>query len=336
MRVLYPCGVRIVRGASVVGHEEKRGPLGALFDYHDESDRFGAKTWEKAEGEMCSLALQFLLSGAGRRAGEVDMLFAGDLQNQCVASAHGMLPFGIPHVGLYGACSTATEGLLLASLALGTPGVGRCAVVTSSHNCAAERQFRLPIEYGGQRTPTAQWTATAAGAFLLEKEGNREKKTPAVGISAVMVGKMVDSGIKDASNMGAAMAPAAADSILTFFAETKKSPEEYDAVVTGDLGYEGSRRLLSLLAENGLSLGERHRDCGCMLYDPEKQDVHAGASGCGCSAAVLAAYFLPALREGRMKKLLFLSTGALMSPSSIEQGESIYGIAPAVELSEAD
>lgn len=332
-RVFYPCGVRVVCGASAVGHEEKRGPLGPLFDYHDDSDRFGADTWEKAEGELSALALQFLFNRAGRQAKDIDLLFAGDLQNQCVASAHGMLPFGIPHIGLYGACSTATEGLVLASLVLANHAVHRCAVVTSSHNCAAERQFRLPLEYGGQRTPTAQWTATAAGAFLLEKEKSLQGKKPAAGVEAVMAGKMVDSGIKDAANMGAAMAPAAADSILSFFAERKKGPKDYDAVVTGDLGYEGSRRLLSLLAENGLDLREKHRDCGCMLYDPEKQDVHAGASGCGCSAAVLAAYFLPALHEGRMKKILFLSTGALMSPSSVEQGESIFGIAPAIELS---
>lgn len=332
-RLIYPVGVRILQSAAVGGHEEKNGPLGHLLELHDEDDRFGADTWEKAEGKMAALALSMLLAKAKLKSSDIDLLFAGDLQNQCVATAYGLLPFGIPYAGLYGACSTATEGLMLAAMALADRQIDRVGVVTCSHNCAAERQFRLPLEYGGQRTPTAQWTATAAGAFLIGREEGHA--SCGVGISAVMAGRMVDGGVKDGANMGAAMAPAAAESILTFLAERKKEPSDYDAIITGDLGEEGSRQLLRLLEENGLSLGERHKDCGCLLYDREKQDVHAGASGCGCSAAVLSCLFLPALSCGKMKRVLFLSTGALMSPGSLQQGNSILGIAPVVELEHA-
>ncbi|MBP3436330.1 MAG: stage V sporulation protein AD [Clostridia bacterium] len=317
--------------AAVGGKEEKAGPLGAYLDYHEESGKFGAKTWELAEGEMGGLALQFALAKEKRNPKDVSLVFAGDLQNQCVATTHGLLPFSIPYLGIYGACSTCTEGLLLSALALSNPSVVRCAALTSSHFCAAERQFRLPLEYGGQRAPTAQWTATAAGAFLLCRYEDSPHPVRLT-LSASMAGRAVDGGLSDASNMGAAMAPAAADSILTFLSETDTSPEEYDAIVTGDLGSEGTRLLHQILADNGVSLGERHRDCGMLLYDKDKQDIHAGASGCGCSAAVLAAYFLPALSSGKLRKILFLSTGALMSPSSIEQGEDIVGIAPVICL----
>lgn len=316
--------VRVAASASVVGREENRGPLGDLFDFHDDENRFGAKTWEQAEGEASRMALSFALKKWNSPA-PPELLFAGDLQNQCMASASGLLSFGIPYFGLYGACSTMTEGLLLASIALASGGVGSAAAVSSSHNAAAERQFRLPLEYGGQRTPTAQWTATAAGAFVLEKgEGG-------VRITHGMAGKMVDGGISDAANMGAAMAPAAADSILTFLAQTGTRATDYDAIVTGDLGEEGSLLLSVLLEKEGIRLSG-HRDCGCLLYNKETQDVHAGASGCGCSAAVLSAYFLPKLASGEMKKLLFLSTGALMNPQSTLQGSSIFGIAPCILL----
>ncbi len=316
--------VSVAAAASVVGKDEGRGPLGKKFDFHDDSNRFGAKTWEQAEAGASGMALSFALKkwGAGKTP---EILFAGDLQNQCMASAEGLLPFGIPHVGLYGACSTMTEGLFLAAMALTSGGVSTAAAVSSSHNAAAERQFRFPLEYGGQRPPTAQWTATAAGAFILEKGGK------GVRICRGMAGKMVDGGISDASNMGAAMAPAAADSILTFFYETNTRASDYDAIVTGDLGKEGSVLLSVLCEREGVRLSG-HRDCGCLLYDLERQDAHAGASGCGCSAAVLASHFLPMLEGGEMKRILFLSTGALMSPQSIEQGGNIYGIAPAILL----
>ena len=316
--------VCITSHASVVGRDEAQGPLGDLFDYHDDKNRFGAKTWEQAEASAIRMALTFALK-KWKKSTLPELLFAGDLQNQCMASAEGLLSFGIPYFGLYGACSTMTEGLLLASVALASGGVMSAAAASSSHNAAAERQFRLPLEYGGQRAPTAQWTATAAGAYILEKGG------VGVRITHGMAGRLVDGGITDPSNMGAAMAPAAADSILSFFEETNTRAADYDAIVTGDLGEEGSLLLSVLLEKEGVRLSG-HRDCGCLLYDKEKQDVHAGASGCGCSAAVLSAYFLPRLLSGEMKKVLFLSTGAMMNPQSTLQGGDIYGIAPCILL----
>lgn len=317
-------GVCIAASAAVAGREESRGPLGGAFDFHDDSNRFGAKTWEQAEASLIRMALSFALKKRNKED-PPELLFAGDLQNQCMASVTGLLPFGLPYVGLYGACSTMTEGLLLASIALSSGGVTSAAAASSSHNAAAERQFRFPLEYGGQRSPTAQWTATAAGAYILEK-GNT-----GVRITHGMAGKLIDGGISDASNMGAAMAPAAADSILTFLAETGTRAADYDAIVTGDLGEEGSCLLSILCEREGVRL-TGHRDCGCLLYDKESQDVHAGGSGCGCSAAVLSAHFLPKLVSGEMKKILFLSTGAMMSPQSTQQGGSIYGIAPCILL----
>ncbi len=323
-RIFYFDKVHIAAAASVVGREEAKGPLGNLFDYRDESCRFGADTWERAESAAVGMALTFALKkwGEGKMP---EILFAGDLQNQCMASAEGLLHYGIPYIGLYGACSTMTEGLFLAAVALSSGGVSSAAAASSSHNAAAERQFRFPLEYGGQRAPTAQWTATAAGAYILTHGGYGVK------ITAGMAGKMVDGGIADASNMGAAMAPAAADSILTFLGETGTRAADYDAIVTGDLGEEGSVLLSVLCEKEGVRLSG-HLDCGCLIYDNARQDAHAGGSGCGCSASVLAAYFLPRLLSGEMRRVLFLSTGALMSPQSIEQGGDIYGIAPVILL----
>lgn len=319
--------VRIFARASAVGYDEYRGPLGPYFDFHDERDRFGADTWEKAEGELGRTVLNLALNRAGIPHTALDLLLAGDLQNQCVASSGGLATFGLPYIGLYGACSTFVEGLVCAALALnGTVDLFRVGVVTTSHNCAAERQFRLPLEYGGQRPPTAQWTATAGGCALLERGDT------GVCVTAVMPGKMVDGGIKDAANMGAAMAPAVADTILRYFGESGDSPEDYDAIVTGDLGREGSAILADLLAGRGMSLGGRHKDCGVLLYDPDYQDAHAGGSGCGCCASVTAAHFLPMLERGEARRILLMATGALMSPASIQQGGSIIGIAPLAVL----
>ncbi len=321
-RIMRFSDVRLAAFGTVVGREENRGPLGGRFDYHDDSNRFGATTWEQAEAGAAGMAMTFALKkwGAGKSP---ELLFAGDLQNQCMASTSGLAPFSIPYLGLYGACSTMTEGLLLAALSLSAGAVASAAAVASSHNAAAERQFRFPLEYGGQRTPTAQWTATAAGAYILEKG-----KT-GIAITAGMAGRVVDGGISDAANMGAAMAPAAADSILAFFRETGTGATDYDAIVTGDLGEEGSVLLSVLCEREGVRLSH-HYDCGCLLYDKQTQDVHAGGSGCGCSAVVLAAHILPKIARGEWHKVLLLSTGALMNPQSIEQGGNIYGVAPAV------
>ena len=321
-------GVFVSDWVSLVGKEEHEGPLGALFDEYDTTDRFGADTWEKAEGELARRVAQRVLDKARVAPDGVDAVFSGDLQNQCMASVHGLWEMGIPYLGLYGACSTMTEGMLLgASLLHGQGEVARVLAMTTSHYCAAERQFRQPLEYGGQRTPTAQWTATAGGAVLLGRAGS-------VAVTAARIGIPIGSGIKDASNMGAAMAPAAADTVLRFLREAGRAPADFDAVVTGDLGREGSLLFGELMAKGGMPV-ERHLDCGCMLYDPARQDAHAGASGCGCSASVLAAYFLPRLAEGALGRILFLSTGALMSPSAIQQGECIVGVAPLLVLEKA-
>lgn len=324
---------RFISYSAVGGLEESRGPLGNYFDFIDTRDKFGQKTWELAEGEMGHCALNIALSKAHLSHKEIGLVIAGDLQNQCVATSLGLLDFGIPYLGVYGACSTCTESLLILSslLSEGYTDVG-CAV-TTSHNSAAERQFRTPIEYGGQRSPSAQWTATAAGAFILSTNERREgEKFGRAVISEVMVGRIVDGASSDASNMGGAMAFAAADSILTYFSESGCSPREFDYIVTGDLGKVGSDILRDILDEKLPEAASRHKDCGLILYDRYRSDVHSGASGCGTSASVLATHFLPALESGRIKNILFLSTGALMSPTSILQGKNISGIAPAIRI----
>ncbi|MBO7309775.1 MAG: stage V sporulation protein AD [Clostridia bacterium] len=321
--------------AAVGGHEEGKGPLGRCFDLIEPDDKFGMDTWEHAEGEIGRLALGFALKKAGLASMDLRFLFAGDLQNQCVASSGGLYTFGIPYIGLYGACSTCTEALMCLSVFLSESGgesIG--AAVTTSHNCAAERQFRTPIEYGGQRSPTAQWTATGGGAISLSAR-KRESIVPAA-ITAVMPSKVIDGAISDATNMGAAMAPAAAESILHYFAESCEDISSFDAIVTGDLGRVGSELLLSLLSEGGIDISKIHFDCGNLLYDFDLQDVHSGGSGCGCSASVLSAFFVPKLFSGEYKRLLFLSTGALMSPSSVQQGDHIFGVAPAIKIERTD
>ena len=314
--------------AAVGGREERRGPLGEKFDFCDDSDRFGMKTWETAEGEMGRLCLNLALNKCSLSHEALSLIVAGDLQNQCVASSGGLFTFGTPFLGLYGACSTCTEALIVLSVMMSeSDSYTYGAAVTSSHNSAAERQFRLPLEYGGQRPPTAQWTATAAGAFVLSKGAGRVK------ITEVMPGKIIDGAIKDATNMGAAMAPAALDSIISYFRLSENEPRDFDFIVTGDLGAVGSEILEELLKESGLGeAAKRHVDCGKIIYDQNIQDPHAGGSGCGCSASVLAAHFLPKLERGEIKNILFLSTGALMSPSSVQQGENICGIAPVIHI----
>ncbi len=320
----------VLGAASVVGEMERAGPLGSFFDLCDEEQNFGCDTWEKAESEMQRRALAIAMGRADCRDGDIGALFAGDLINQCVGSAYGLLQYDIPYFGLYGACSTSGEGLMLASI-LTTHGVySRCAAVTSSHFCTAERQYRTPLEYGSQRPPTAQWTVTGAGAFVV----GAADAFPAVKhrIVRALPGRVLEKGIKDAGNMGAAMAPAAADSLLRFFSETGTEPSDYDRIVTGDLGYEGGDILCSLLDAEGCSIREQYADCGRLIYDRRWQDVHSGGSGCGCSATVLASYLIPAVNAGEWKRILFLPTGALMSPDSLKQGQAIPGIAHLLEL----
>ena len=313
--------------SDVGGYEEQRGPLGDKFDFCDKSDKFGQKTWELAEGEMSRIAMNFALSKGNVSHESIDFLVAGDLQNQCVASSIGLSSFSIPFLGIYGACSTCTESLLIASTILQSDSINMGATATSSHNSAAERQFRTPIEYGGQRTGSAQWTATASGAFILTKETKKAK------IDQIMIGKIISGETSDGSNMGGAMAFSAADTIISYFNESGASPKDFDLIVTGDLGKVGSSILREILAKEKSGLENLHTDCGLILYDEKIQDIHSGASGCGTSAAVLATHLLPKIEEGRLKNILFLSTGALMSPSSLLQGESIYGIAPLIKIS---
>jgi stage V sporulation protein AD len=283
------------------------------------------KTWERAESEMQRLAFNTVLAKASVSERDVELLLAGDLLNQCVGSAYGLLDFDVPYLGLYGACSTAAEGLMLAGLLTAAGYVRTASVVTSSHNCSAERQYRTPLEYGAQRTPTAQWTVTGAGAFLIRPEGIAR-------ISEVLPGIVVEKGINDATNMGAAMAPAAADTLLRYFSESGCEPSDFDGIYTGDLGFEGSELLCELLLAKGLDIRSIHEDCGRLIYYRKKQDIHSGGSGCGCSAVVLASHLLPRMADGKLSDILFLGTGAMMSPASLQQGEAIPGIAHLIRL----
>jgi len=325
-RILKPKAFpSIISHATAVGNKEHKGPLGDLFDYHDESDLFGQKTWELAEGEMQRIALNLALSKANLSHNDLDALFAGDLINQCTSSHYGLIDVPAPFIGLYGACSTSAEGLLVATLYLNATDAETVAVVTSSHNCSAERQFRFPVEYGGQRPPTAQWTVTGSAAFLLgQGEGAY--------ITEVMPGISVDGGITDANNMGAAMAPAVLDTLACYFKESGYSPADFDGIYTGDLGYEGHGIVVEKMKKQGYDLSENYFDCGLLIYDREGQDVHAGGSGCGCSASVLSSYLLPKLESGEFRDILYIATGALMSPMAIQQGQSIPGIAHLVRI----
>jgi stage V sporulation protein AD len=325
---------RFISYSAVGGYEEKRGSLGDAFDMCDESDSFGQDTWEMAEGEMGRCALNIALSKSTLSHEILDLVIAGDLQNQCVATSIGLGTFGAPFLGIYGACSTCTEAILILSSMLDGGAISTGACVTTSHNSAAERQFRTPLEYGAQRSPTAQWTSTAAGAFILSSDGEliQSSKCSRVEVTDFMVGRIIDGATTDASNMGAAMSFAAAESILEYFENSDLKPRDFDFIVTGDLGKVGSQILKAILDEKLPAASARHLDCGNLLYNSRIQDVHSGASGCGTSASVLASYFLPRLESGEIHDLLFLSTGALMSPSLILQGNTIKGIAPVIHL----
>ena len=313
--------------ACVGGKFEGQGPLGACFDELGEDSFFGESTWEKAESAMQKRALSRALDKARLKAGDLDYILAGDLLNQCVGSAFGLRDFGIPFYGLYGACSTMGESLALASLLIDGGFARRAAAMTSSHFCTAERQYRMPVPYGSQRTPTAQWTATAAGCTILAEKGQGPY------VTHVICGRIVDKGITDSNNMGAAMAPAAYDTLSAFFRDTQTGPKDYDLILTGDLGELGHDIVRDFFQRDGIDLTDRYQDCGLLLYDREKQDMHAGASGCGCSAAVLNGYVLPGLRAGKWRRVLFAPTGALLSPTTSFQGESVPGICHAVCLS---
>ena len=317
--------VAIAATAAVGSRMEKEGPLGAEFDRLVEDSSFGEKSWEKAETKMQTLAIELALQKGNTTAEQVDVMLGGDLLNQCIASAYAAREQGRPFLGLYGACSTMAESLTLASLLVESGAARKALAVTSSHFCSSERQFRFPLDYGGVRTPTAQHTATAAGAALVGMAGP-------ITVREVCIGRVVDLGVTDMNNMGAAMAPAAWDTLRQYFTDTGTSPADYDKIITGDLAQVGSDLLVRLAAEENCDLRPRYTDCGLMLYEREKQQVDAGASGCGCSAAVMCAHFLPAMQQGKYRNILFMATGALMSPTACQQGESIPGIAHLLHL----
>ena len=327
--LLFPDPPVIAAWAAVGGKKEGEGPLGAALDERLADASFAAEgctSWEDAESRLQQRCIRRCLRKAGVTARQVELAFAGDLQAQCTASAYAMRALGVPFAGLYGACSTMAEALALAAAFAAAGYSERTLAVTSSHFCAAERQFRTPLNYGGKRTPTAQWTATAAGACLLRPAG-----APGVGVASVTFGRVQDYAVRDINNMGAAMMPAAAGTLLACFGALHAAPQDFDAVITGDLGAVGSELLYAQLRKEGFSL-DNHLDCGCLLYDRDEQHVKAGGSGAGCSAAALCAYILPQLAAGRWRRVLFVATGALMSQATFLQGQSIPGIAHAVEL----
>lgn len=324
--------VYVLSAASVVGKKEKQGPLGAAFDLSGD-DRFGKESWEKAEAEMQRLALGIARNKAVFTDDDIDVLFAGDLINQCISSSYGLCEYNIPFLGIFGACSTCAEGMLMA-LVYASSMCNRCASVTSSHYCSAERQFRYPLEYGGQRTPTSQWTVTGSGAFIfssLVRDLVHSQSDYVTEIVEGIPGRIMDRGISDANNMGAAMAPAAADTLERYF-QSGKSPENFDMIVTGDLGREGSAILRDLLASRSIDISKIHVDCGNMIFTPTESDTHAGGSGCGCSAVVMAADIIPNIEKGVLHDVLFVGTGALMNPMALNQKLTIPGIAHLVHL----
>lgn len=316
----------LVSAGSVAGKKEGEGPLGKYFDIASEDDLFGEKTWELAEGTMQKLACKLALKNAGVQPEEVRYLFGGDLLRQGIATSMGAEELQIPVFGLFGACSTSGEALALAAMTVAAGYGDLVLAATSSHFGSAEKEFRFPLGYANQRPLSSTWTVTGSGAFLVGKKKSR------VRISGVTIGKIVDYGLKDSQNMGACMAPAAADTILTNLKDFGRSPTSYDRIITGDLGYIGQSILLDFMSKNGHQMRDRHLDCGMKIFDQEKQDTHAGGSGCGCAAVTLSAYILPKIQKGEWKRVLFVPTGALMSTVSYNEGASVPGIAHGIVL----
>lgn len=312
--------------ASVAGKKEAEGPLGAHFDVTCQDTYFGEKTWEQAEKRLQQMALEQLAKKAGMQPGDFPLVYSGDLLNQCIGSSFSLNKTGIPHLGLYGACSTMAQSLMMAAMTVDGGYSNQVVAMTSSHFASSERQYRFPLGYGGQRTPTAQWTVTGAGAALVAQKG----KGPV--IDSCTIGTVTELGIKDAGNMGAAMAPAALATIRAHMEDLGRSAGDFDLIVTGDLGHHGRAMLLELARLEGLDLGGKLTDCGILVFDTQKQDVHAGGSGCGCSAIVLCGHLLDLLARGRKKRILFCGTGALLSPTSTQQGLPIPGICHAVSI----
>lgn len=316
----------IAAWASIAGKKESEGPLAHTYDKTFSDTFFGQKSWEQAEKKMQELCLKTLLEKSGLHTWDIDLVLSGDLLNQCIGSSFSLRNMNIPHLGLYGACSTMSESLLIAAMTVDGGYADRVAAMTSSHFASSERQYRFPLGYGGQRTPTAQWTVTGSGSALVTNTGTGPR------ITAATIGTVKDLGIKDAANMGAAMAPAAYATICTHLEDLNTSPEDYDKIVTGDLGQLGKELLVELAHRDGLQWSEKVADCGTLVYDNMRQDVHSGGSGCGCSAITLCGHLLGDLSRGKLKKILFCGTGALLSPTSTQQGLPIPGVCHAVAI----
>ena len=317
----------VVSSAAVVGGLEHQGPLGDTFDLFDHDTKFGMDSWEKAESRMIEECTAVCLKKRGISADQIDFAFAGDLMNQCTASSFAFRGTKIPYFGLYGACSTFVMALGLSAMCVDS-GYGKNALaLASSHFCTAERQYRFPLEYSNQRTPTSQTTVTGCGCVIVSGDKDSE-----IEISEFMPGRILDLKIKDTNNMGAAMAPAALDTLFSYLNETGSDPENFDLIATGDLGAEGKKMLKILASQKGIELGKNYEDCGVMIYDPVRQDVHAGGSGCGCSASVFSAHLISLFKKKKINDMLLVGTGALMSPTTALQKESIPGIAHLVRV----
>lgn len=328
--VKFASNPSVISYASVVGKKEGEGPFGKAFDIVEKDPYFGQKTWESAESSLFSLAVTTALEKASLNSSDINFLASGDLLNQCTATGYAARSLGIPHLGLYGACSTMAESLFVASL-LVSGGAERVIAATSSHFCGSEKQFRFPLEYGSQRPPSSQWTVTGSGAVVLGKKGDGPF------ITCATAGKVIDQGITDANNMGAAMAPAFCDTVANHLAAVKARPGDYDMIISGDLGHLGGKVATDLLKqEYQIDITDVYNDCGCMIFDPKRQDVHSGGSGCGCSASMLAGYILPEMRKLHLNRVLFIATGALLSPTVTLQGESIPSVAHAIEFNTED
>lgn len=324
--VLLKSGVSVISHHSIVGKKESEGPLGKHFEQVERDPYFGQENWEMAESRLYGMALSELLKKSGEEKEDINYIICGDLLDQCTASAFGIKESNIPYLGVYGACSTMAESLSVAAMLTDGGFSEKAICLAGSHFCSAEKQFRFPLQYGGQRPPTAQWTVTGIGAALIGFGGS-------VKIECVTTGKICDMGICDANNMGAAMAPAFADTVKTHFEDMGRSVKDYDLILSGDLGLVGMEIAKELLLKEGYDIASKYNDCGAMIFDKETQDTHAGGSGCGCSGSVLCGYILPQMEKGKYKNVLFVATGALMSATSGKQGQSIPAIAHAVAFS---
>lgn len=326
---LFEHPVQVASGACIGGKMEAEGPLGVFLDEVDETNQFEGENWEDSESRLLKKAITLAVKKAQLRMGEIDCILCGDLLGQMIASSFGVKELELPMLGIYGACSTMGEGLLLGAVLVDGGFADSVVAATSSHFASAEKEFRFPLSYGNQRPPCTSWTVTGGGATVLKRE---EKRKDGIYVTRATPGKITDYGIKDKMNMGACMAPAAAATIATHLNDFSLLPDEYDAIITGDLGEIGSGILLDLLKEKGYDITRQHKDCGLLIYDNHIQDVHSGGSGCGCAAVTLNGYILEQMRSGEWKKVLFVPTGALLSTVSSNEGNSVPGIAHAVAL----